>query len=242
MIEYSDLTLTWNGSATDNNHHHRHHHRKWYTHTLFLSQASEYFACAVRGGFREAQEACMDLTHLVPHDQVLDLALQWMYCDSFLEQPASLDVAVALVEFGSAILCTRLCHYTSQTALIPALTSENVFDMLLLSRLHNLERLEEKCVEVIALSLPWLADSEELQQVLREEIRQTSQKGDVHVMDVPIAAEIRSNLHKVDETELEVDRPLLMDMFEAALERAIAAEHQGEESFCSRENRAETKE
>lgn len=208
----SDITLKWSDI-------------EWPVHAIFICSQSDYFHCAMTSGFRESHEASIDLTHLVPSSRVVELALQWFYCDSFLTSP-TIDEAVQLLEFGSAVLCPRLGQHTANTVLMPAVNAENVFEMLSLARIHGLDRFEDKCVEVLAFNLETLADSPMLQHVLKEEISQTEQKGDVRVTDVPIAAEIRSNIRKAfdDETRngCRDEKICMLDLLESALGRALA--------------------
>jgi Ankyrin repeats (3 copies)/BTB/POZ domain len=236
VVEFTDMTITWSSPEQDPA---ATSPRKWCVHAGILAAHSDYFACAVQGAFREAEQATIDLSHMVPFDEVIDLALQWMYCGSFLATPSctdpTLDIAVALVEFASAVLCPNLCQFAAQTLIVPALTIDTVFDMLDLARAYNLERLEDRCVNVIALSLPVLAQSEEMHRVLRDEIRQTSQRGDVRVLDVPLAAEIRSILRRLPpalatltddgrSAETYESKTELFALLDEALRHAIAAE------------------
>jgi BTB/POZ domain len=232
-VEFSDMTITWSSPEQDPA---ATSPRKWCVHAGILAAHSDYFACAVQGDFREAQQATIDLSHMVPFDEVIDLALQWMYCGSFLATSSctdpTLEIAVAIVEFAAAVLCPNLCQFVAQSLIVPALTIDTVFDMLDLARAYNLERLEDRCVSVIARNLPVLAPSEEMHRVLRDEIRQTSQRG---VLDVPLAAEIRSILRKLPpalatltddghSAETYKSKTELFALLDEALRHAIAAE------------------
>jgi hypothetical protein len=193
----------------------------WSLHACLLCAQSEYLSCALTGGFRESQEASMDLTHLAPNASVVELCIQWMYADSFAHIP-SVGLAVQLLEFGSAILCDRLLLYTANTALVPSVDVDNVFDMLELALAYNLERLETKCVEVISFNLELVHDSTELQQVFLKEIAVTAQ--DALITDVPIAAEIRSNIKKaLDVDQFPQERFQMLDLLQGALDRAMSA-------------------
>jgi hypothetical protein len=268
-VDFSDLALTWSlrrraagdGPATE---------RTWRVHAAVLAAHSEYFSGAVRGGFREAETATVDMSRLAPTDAVVDLALQWMYCGSFLPLrgkegellesssagAVTVELAASVVEFAAAILCPRLGHYAAHEVLVPALEEEDgpgdVFAALELARAHGLERLEDRCARAIAHNLPDLAPSDGLQRALRDEIRQTAQGGDVRVVDVPLAAEIRRHLHNISSSgtaegagakgettkagggaaprdsscgiESRVDTTALLDLLDGALARAIVAE------------------
>jgi BTB/POZ domain len=230
--------------------------RKWCVHAGILAAHSEYFACAVQGGFVEAEHAAIDLSHMVPSDVVLDMALQWMYCGSFLDttptssaDSSALNIAVAVVEFAAAILCPNLCQFAAQTLIAPALTVDTVFEMLDLARSYNLERLEDRCVIVIALHLPALVRSEEMHRALREEIRQTAQRGDVRVLDVPLAAEIRSLLRKLPAPSATTvltndgsfsenyESKVLFALLDEALNLAIAAEDRSSQTTAESQAR-----
>jgi hypothetical protein len=84
--------------------------RTWSLHAFMLCGQSEYFKCALQGGFREAQESFVDLTHLLPCSEAFQLGVQWLYSDGFSldDDEVPLEVAVWLLELGSAILCPRL--------------------------------------------------------------------------------------------------------------------------------------
>jgi hypothetical protein len=261
-VPFSDLTLTWNPAQGRGGRN-----RTWRVHVAILAAHSEYFSCAVRGGFQEAETSVVDMTHLALSDLVVDLALQWMYCGSFLALKAredessesssavTIDLAVSVVELASAILCPRLGHYAAQAVLIPALEEPGVvFGALELARAHGLDRLEDRCAQVIAQNLPELVTSDELQRVLRDEIRQTTQRGDVRVVDVPLAAEIRRHLRNLSSSATEtkkagttatidrevhsdasagtcnkVDMNALLELLDDALARAVVAEEMHKE-------------
>jgi hypothetical protein len=194
----------------------------WSLHSFLLCGQSEYFRCALTGGFREAEESFLDLTHLLPSPEAVRLAIQWLYCDQFLleeeEEEPNIQVAVWLLELGTAILCPRLVSYTTNTVLIPAVDVENVFDMLELSRDHNLDKLEDTCVKVMAANLETVAYQAEFQSLLHREASEIVQSGDVQVTDIPIAAEMKSAISKQEHlsrkerrTRLELLQQLVME-------------------------------
>jgi len=180
ILQWSDSTIRCND-------------RTWSVHNFLICSQSEYFGCALSGGFREAEEAFIELSHLVPSPDAVKLAIQWMYCDSFLDT-FSLEASVILLELGSAILCPRLSIHTANTVLIPAVNTDNVFGMLDLALAYNLTRLEDKCVDIFAMELDALAPTQDFKNVIAREVAGTKQSGDVFVTDVPIAAEIRSSI------------------------------------------------
>lgn len=171
----------------------------WSVHNVLVCSQSEYFACALSGNFREAEEAFLELSHMVPFSssEAVQLCLQWMYCDAFLDAPSSLDIAIILLELGSAILCPRLCAHVANTVLVPAVNVDNVFSMLELAYMYQVTKLEDTCVEVFALHLHNLAECVDFQNVIAKEVAKTQQKGDIAVTDVPLAAEIRSAIFRV---------------------------------------------
>jgi ankyrin repeat/BTB/POZ domain-containing protein 1 len=198
--------------------------RTWSLHAFMLCGQSEYFKCALEGGFREAQESFVDLTHLLPCSEAFQLGIQWLYSDRFLEDEVPLEVAVWLLELGSAILCPRLMAYTTNVALIPGVDEDNVFDMLELSKIHGLEKLEDRCVEVIAYNLRSLAKRPELRDVIIEEASQIIQGGDIQVTDVPIAAEMKSAINKhegLSHTERVEMLQLIQQVVEDSLSKAL---------------------
>lgn len=189
-VPYCNLTLMWGEEEAS---------RRWLVHTVLIVPQSDFFAGALRGDFDEARCSTIDLTQWAPSHLVVDLAVQWLYCDSFVTKPSEvpIDVAVAVVEFGAAILCPRLSQYTAQVCLMPNVAEDNVWELLALARFYQLERLQDACVAVVAQCLPVLADSVELCRVFRDEIRSIVQEGDVRILDVPLAAEIRRHLRQI---------------------------------------------
>jgi hypothetical protein len=177
----------------------------WSLHSFILCAQSEYFKCALEGGFKEAQEHFVDLSLLLPCPEAVKLAIQWLYADVFLEEDhlPTIQVAIWLLDLGAAILCVRLVAYTTNTVLIPAVDSDNVFDMLELARIHSLERLEDRCVHVLAWNLMLFATHPRLVEVLAKDALEIVQTGDVRVIDVPIAAEMKSVISKQEELSRE---------------------------------------
>ena len=188
----------------------------WHVHSFLLCRESEYLQRAFLGYFREAKESCLDWTNFCS-PLVCKLAIQWFYTDTFLEESSvCLQVALEVIEFGFAILCPRLSNYAVNTYLIPALDKDNVFGMLSLAKLHGLARLECSCVEVIATNLESLVNLPEFHQCLCQEVRETIQGGDVRVLDVPIAADIRRVINQSQEKRNE-KLQLLQQAIESAL-------------------------
>jgi len=125
------------------------------------------------------------------------------------------------MELGRALLCPRLTAHAAHASLVPAVEGENVFGMLHLARTYGSNRLEDRCVEVIAEHLDSLWNSPELCEVLLEEVALTEQRGNVQVTDIPIAAEIRSVLRgprcKLEREERETRLVLLDKALKATL-------------------------
>jgi ankyrin repeat/BTB/POZ domain-containing protein 1 len=168
----------------------------WSLHAAILCNQSEYFKCALEGGFREAKESLIDLSHLVPCPETLTLAIQWLYANAFLTTEPNLEVAVRLLNFGSAILCPRLIAYVSNTVLQPSVDTQNVLELLELSRILSLDRLEARCVEVVVRDLDVLAHDPRLLEFLANDASTITQTGDIQVTDVPLAAEMKSAVLK----------------------------------------------
>jgi hypothetical protein len=76
--------------------------------------------------------------------------------------------------------------------LVPEVDQDNGFDMLELSKMHGLERLEGRSVQVLSS----LATRPELRVVIIEEARRIVQGVDTRVTDVPIAAGIKNAINK----------------------------------------------
>ena len=193
--------------------------RTWSLHAFMLCGQSEYFKCALEGGFREAQESFVDLTHLLPCSEAFQLGVQWLYSDRFIldDDEVPLEVAAWLLELGSAILCPRLMAQTTNVLLIPGVDQDNVFDMLELSKMHGLEKLEDRCVQVIAYNLRSLATRPELRDVIIEEASQIIQGGDIRVADVPIAAEMKTAIRK-HEGLLPTERVEMLQLIQQVVE------------------------
>jgi len=68
---------------------------------------------------------------------------------------------------------------TTNVLLIPAVDQDNVFDVLELSKMHGLKKLEDRCVQVIAYNLRSLATRPQLRDVIIQEASQTIQRGDI---------------------------------------------------------------
>jgi hypothetical protein len=184
LVEGSDTTVQCEDST-------------WSLHSFLLCGQSDYFQCALEGNFREAEESFVDLTHLLPCPEALLLAIQWLYADQLLEaEPPTLEIALWLLELGLAILCPRLVAYTTNTLLIPAVDVDSVFDMLELSKSHGLDKLEDRCVEVMAANLETVVYESDFRAILVREASEIAQSGDIRVTDVPIAAEIQSAISK----------------------------------------------
>jgi hypothetical protein len=202
MIKWSDATVTCADSI-------------WHVHSFLLCRESEYLQRAFYGDFKEAKESCLDWTNFCS-PLVCQLAIQWFYTDTILEE-VCLQVALEIMEFGFAILCPRLSNYAVNTCLIPAVHNDNVFDMLTLAKLHGLERLERACLEVIGTNLESLVHRPEFHQLVRQEVTDITQGGDVRVADVPIAADIRRVINQSQEKRNE-KLQLLQQAVESALQ------------------------
>lgn len=182
----------------------------------FRLDQSEYFDRALSGSFREAHESFIDLSHLMPSPDAWQLAIQWMYADAFLDlEDVSLENAINVVELGFAILCPRLSSYVANFVLAPSVDMNNVFELLGLARSHGFERLEEFCVDVIGQNLKKFASSDELREVLAQEASGIAQSGDVNVIDLPLAAEIRRAILKRGSPD---DRLLHLDLLQSLVQ------------------------
>jgi hypothetical protein len=204
---WSDATLTCAGFS-------------WNVHQLFVCRDCEFLARAFSGNFKEANEARLDLTEFCS-PQVLQFALEWCYTDTFCWNTPTWHEALEIIEFGYAVLCTRLSNHAVNACLIPAINKDNVLEMTFLAKLHNLERLEKKCIEVIAgHDLKTLAHQAEFVDMLQLELADIVQGGDVRVADVPIAADIRRairNQSQNDDEEKQEKLQLLQQAVESAL-------------------------
>ena len=186
----------------------------WSVNRFRICDQSEYFRKGFMGDFREAQEATFDVSHLLPSPQAWRHVLEWMYADEFLteddlndsdndeEVQIPLDMAVEILELSFAILCPRLSSYVANTILAPAVDRHNVFDILSLARFYEkLDRLEDKCVDVIGRDFEELKHDAALRVLLAEEAAKILQGGDIRVMDVPICAEISRAIVKYNKDE-----------------------------------------
>jgi hypothetical protein len=148
----------------------------------------------------------------------LEWTIQWFYANAFClsstnddahndstTQGPSLDVALEVCDLAQALLCPRLTAYVANTVLVPAVELTNVFDLLSLAQHHTLERLEDKCVTVLAANLDALEGDyrEDFGAVLRDEAAATRQ--DDGVADLPVVAEMK---RAIRESEQEVDKRL----------------------------------
>ena len=208
LLEHTDITIQCLEST-------------WSVNRFRLCEQSEYFQRGLLGGFREAQESVFDVSHLLPSPDAWKLVIQWMYSDEFLHEPGqavddlatmqdefvvSVETAVEILELGFAILCPRLSAYVSNAILIPSVDTQNVFGMLSLARMYDkLDRLEDKCVDVVGFNFEHLKHDPALRSLLAEEAAGIVQGGDVLVTDVPICAEISRAIvkhhHDSDETD-----------------------------------------
>lgn len=164
------------------------HEETWSLNRFRLCPVSDYLDCALNGSFREATEGSLDVSQLVS-PEAWKFVVQWMYGDCFLEE-ASVELCVQVLEFSFAILAPRLAQYVAN-ALAGLVGTDNVWALLELARIHGLEALENSCVSVVARNVKLLAECPELQAVLAEEAAGIVQAGDISVVDVPLAAEIR---------------------------------------------------
>jgi Ankyrin repeats (3 copies)/BTB/POZ domain len=178
--------------------------RTWSVHRFRLTTQSDYFACALQGNFREAATSTVDLSHWVESPDALQLIIEWMYADCFLKPVTTLELGTQVLQLGVALLINpRLSAYVANTVLLPAVSVETVFFILDLARSHgSLDRLEERCCHVIAKSVIGNSDLEmvpQLRNLLAAEASEIVQGGDVQVADVPLAADIRRAIVRLDE-------------------------------------------
>ncbi|GKY92232.1 hypothetical protein MPSEU_000194400 [Mayamaea pseudoterrestris] len=176
LVDFADTTLQCHGST-------------WSLHKFRLN-GSEYFERALSGGFREAQASMLDLSYMVESSEILTFVIQWMYCDEFLEMP-SVEAAIDIIDIGYMLICPRLSAYVANSVLISVVVADNAMDLISLAREHDMEKLEERCVEEIAANMEFFADDEVLFSLLHDEAKDIKQGGDERVIDVPLAAEIR---------------------------------------------------
>lgn len=196
----------------------------WKLYPLFLCSQSDYFDRGFQGGFREAEKASLDLSHLVSSPSAVQLMLDWMHCGEFLPlvgEDLSVTLAVDILSLGSAILCPRLCAHTANAALIPSVSDENAFFLYGLSKQFGLDRLEDKCVDVIARHIDDFCESDDLVNLLFMEVSETTQKGDEEIVDVPLAAEIRSCIHNQTKDVPASERARRMHLLQVAVDRAL---------------------
>jgi Ankyrin repeats (3 copies)/BTB/POZ domain len=179
--------------------------RTWSVHRFRLTTQSDYFACALQGNFREAATSTVDLSHLVESPSAVQLLIEWMYADCFLKPTVTtLELGTQVLQLGVALLINpRLSVYVANTVLWPAVSVETVFFILDLARSHgSLDRLEERCCHVIAKSVLGNSDVEMvslLRALLTAEASEIVQGGDVQVADVPLAADIRRAIVRLEE-------------------------------------------
>jgi Ankyrin repeats (3 copies)/BTB/POZ domain len=192
LISGSDLTLVC-CDATYSVHRFR-----------WMSQ-SDYFYRALQGQFAEASASSLDLSHMVPLDaaEALPLLIQWMYADCFQNATdVSIDIAMCVIELGMAFLCpSRLSNYVMNAIFVPNLSMETVWEMLDFARNHsgNCDRLEGKCCEVLAVHLDDIeAETLEFRELILSEALSIRQGGDVNVVDVPLVAELRRAIYRLD--------------------------------------------
>ena len=178
-------------------------------HSFVICRQSDYFASALQGNFREAQEATLDLSMMAPNAHVVKLALEWMYSDAFLTSPIHVETAIQLLELGSAWLCPRLCAHVAQVVLVPNTQFVNVFEMHELAKLYQIEKLEDACVLVMAQNLQQIAETTHARNAFKSLIQREAldirQGGDLSVTDVPVVAEITSALRSMNQANSQMD-------------------------------------
>jgi Ankyrin repeats (3 copies)/BTB/POZ domain len=192
LISGSDLTLVCHSSTYSV------HRFRW------MSQ-SDYFHRALQGHFAESSASSLDLSHMVPLEasEALPLLIQWMYADCFQNATdVSIDIGMCVIQLGMALLCpSRLSNYVVNAIFVPNLSMDTIWDMLEFARTHsgNCDRLEEKCCEVIAMHLDDIeAETLEFRDLIVSEALSIRQGGDVYVVDVPLVAEVRRAIYRLD--------------------------------------------
>ena len=199
------------------------HNETFALHQFRLCRESEYVSRALSGNFKESVESYLDLTELLHgNSQVLRLAIQWLYCNAFLDDNKDVNTMVQVLEFAFCILCPRLATYTTQHHLIPVTNRDNVLDMMHLARVYGLKQLEDKCVQVIGDNLEQLVlqHEDEIVHVLQDEAACIRQGGNVRAADVPLAAEIRRSIQRNEHLSAEKKNATLV-LLEQVVQQAL---------------------
>lgn len=184
----------------------------WSLNRFRICIQSEYFEGALHNdsGFKESNESLLDLTMVITNPETIKLSIQYMYCNHFLDQPSTIHIAIEILEFGFFILCSQLSIYVANHYLASVIDMTNVWDFLYIARLHQLERFEENCIDFVGTNFMSFYQSNKLQELLTEEIQVTKQSGDINVVDIPIASEIKRAINKsssltIDQKSLSLD-------------------------------------
>lgn len=195
VLRLSDVTILCTGDYT------------WSLNRFRICVQSGYLEGALHGGFKESSESLLDLTLVITNPETIRLAIQWMYCNQFIDQPSSIQVAMEILEFGFFILCPQLATFVANNFIASIVDAVNVWDILNMARLYQLERLEESCVDFVGTNFMSFYQSHQLREVLTEELVATKQSGDKNIVDIPIASEIKRAISKC--TSLNLDQKSL---------------------------------
>lgn len=210
LMESSDMTLRCQSHT-------------WSVHRFRLVCQSEYFDRALQGNFQEACTHVLDLSHMVENPMSVRCLIQWLYADCFLEPNAvSLELAIEILQLGFAILCPRLSAYVVNSLILCAVTKNNVFDLLDLAQMHGcFDKLEYRCCEVIAENLDDFATSKLLRDVLAQEAMSIVQGGDIHVTDVPLAADIRRAIGRQKDLPSNCEKERRVNLLKTLVQEAL---------------------
>jgi BTB/POZ domain len=192
VLQCSDITIQWTGDYT------------WSLHRFRLCPQSDYFKAAFHGGFQETKNSLLDLSHMVSYPETIRLTIQYMYCNTLLDPPSTIPVAIEILQFGSFLMCPPLSIHVANHFLVAVIDEMNVWDFLNLARLYQLDRFEECCVDYVGCNFLSFSQNPKLRSILSEEMSSTIQGGDVTIVDIPIATEIKRAIHKA--SSLTVDQ------------------------------------
>ena len=216
------------------------HAEIYHVHRFRFVQHSEYFSCALKGNFIESTTSTIDLSSMIPKNITITLPLivQWMYADCFLHpSDVTIDVGIELLHICSALLCSpRLLSYVVNTIIVPNLSVDTVFKMLIFSRSFpgSIDRLETKCCEVIASNFEEIISNDttagEIQYIIVSEITATRQGGDKSTTDIPLVAEIRRAINRLVNITM-VHRLQKLDLLKAYVED-ISRDLQRDQESC----------
>jgi hypothetical protein len=101
-------------------------------------------------------------------------------------------------------------------------TKNNVFDLLDLAQMHGcFDKLEYRCCEVIAENLDDFATSKLLRDVLAQEAMSIVQGGDIHVTDVPLAADIRRAIGRQKDLPSNCEKERRVNLLKTLVQEAL---------------------